>query len=98
MASRSPPTPLHVHTNLHPQTPLSLQPSGSTQFKKRNKQKSKRLKEAIINFDVEWVCPTHVESASIAKFGLPSFTAQPNLHPHLPPEELASVTKKRAQE
>uniref|UniRef100_A0A0V0IA83 Putative ovule protein n=1 Tax=Solanum chacoense TaxID=4108 RepID=A0A0V0IA83_SOLCH len=97
MASRSP-SP-HVHPNVHPQTPVSLQPSGSTQFKKRNKQKSKKLKEAIIDSGVEWVFPTPAESSPVTESGWPSFTAQPNSQPHLPTaEELARVAGNRAQQ
>uniref|UniRef100_A0A0V0I8B7 Putative ovule protein n=1 Tax=Solanum chacoense TaxID=4108 RepID=A0A0V0I8B7_SOLCH len=87
------------HPNVHPQTPVSLQPSGSTQFKKRNKQKSKKLKEAIIDSGVEWVFPTPAESSPVTESGWPSFTAQPNSQPHLPTaEELARVAGNRAQQ
>ncbi|XP_004248238.1 uncharacterized protein [Solanum lycopersicum] len=97
---QGPPQPHpHVHPNLHPQTPVSLQPSGSTQFKKRNKQKSKRLKEAIVDSGVEWVCPSPAESNPVTESGWPSFTAQPKSRPHLPTaEELASVAGNRAQQ
>ncbi|KAH0721468.1 hypothetical protein KY284_006498 [Solanum tuberosum] len=78
---------------------MSLQSSGSTKFKKRNKQKLKRLKEVIIDSNVEWICPTPVESVPITKFGLSSFIAQPNSQPHLPTaEESASVVANRAQQ
>ncbi|KAL3325612.1 hypothetical protein AABB24_036710 [Solanum stoloniferum] len=95
---QGPPHP-HVHPNLHPQTPVSLQPSGSTQFKKRNKQKSKKLKEAITDSGVKWVFPTPAESSPVTESGWPSFTAQPNSQPHLPTaEELARVAGNRAQQ
>ncbi|XP_015170128.1 uncharacterized protein [Solanum tuberosum] len=95
---QGPPHP-HVHPNLHPQTPVSLQPSGSTQFKKQNKQKSKRLKEALIDSGVGWVFPIPAESSPVTDSGWPSFTAQPSLQPQLPTaEELASVAGNRAQQ
>ncbi|WMV48923.1 hypothetical protein MTR67_042308 [Solanum verrucosum] len=68
-------------------------------FKKRNKQKSERLNEVIIDSNVEWICPTPVESVPITKSGLPSFIAQPNSQPHLSTvEESASVVGNRAQQ
>ncbi|XP_015089547.1 uncharacterized protein LOC107032460 [Solanum pennellii] len=85
--------------NLHPQTPASLQPTGSTQFKKQKKQKSKRLKEALTDSGVGWVFPTPAESSPVTESGWPSFTAQQNSQPHLPTaEELASVAGNRAQQ
>ncbi|KAH0721467.1 hypothetical protein KY284_006497 [Solanum tuberosum] len=95
---QGPPHP-HVHPNLHPQTPVSLQPSGSTQFKKQNKHKSKRLKEALMDSGVGWVFPTPAESSPVTESGWPSFTAQPSLQLQFPTaEELASVAGNRAQQ
>ncbi|XP_055808768.1 uncharacterized protein LOC129877308 isoform X2 [Solanum dulcamara] len=89
----------HPHPNLHPATPVSLQPSSSTQFKKRNKQKSKRMKEAIIDSGIEWVWPSPIESPPVMESGWPSFTKQPNSQPHLPTvEELASIGANRAHQ
>lgn len=91
--------PPHSHPNLHPQTPVSLLPSSSTQFKKQNKKKSKKLKAAIIDSGAQWACPSPPESPPVTESGWPSFPKQPNSQTHLPTaEELANIGANRAQQ
>ncbi|KAJ8556080.1 hypothetical protein K7X08_022838 [Anisodus acutangulus] len=94
-----PPIPAHPPPYQIPiPTPVSLQPSSSTQFKKRKKKNSKTVNEAIIVSGIEWPCPKPSESSPVTESGWGSFTPQPT-QPHLPTvEELANFTSNRAHQ
>ncbi|KAJ8534511.1 hypothetical protein K7X08_016239 [Anisodus acutangulus] len=95
-----PPIPTHPPPYQTPiRTPVSLQPSSSTQFKKRKKKNPKRVKKAIIDSGIEWPCPKLSESSPVTESGWGSFTPQPNTQPHLPTaEELANFASNQAQQ
>ncbi|KAF3658068.1 putative uroporphyrinogen decarboxylase 1, chloroplastic-like [Capsicum annuum] len=89
----------------HYPTPLTLHPTSSTQFKKRNnkkKKKSRKLKESEIqDSGIEWISsksPTE-SPPPVNESGWPSFKPQIKKQPHLPTDqELATVEANKVQQ
>ncbi|KAF3635527.1 putative peptide-N4-(N-acetyl-beta-glucosaminyl)asparagine amidase A-like [Capsicum annuum] len=99
------PHPYPYLPQAHHPTPLTLHPTSSNQFKKRNnkkKKKSRKLKESEIqDSGIEWISsksPTE-SPPPVNESGWPSFKPQIKKQPHLPTDqELATVEANKVQQ